>query len=167
MSINHNITCNFRRLYDHNHYKEFEIYNGINELLEEISTYFKCFIVTNKPTKPSIEIIKKLKLNNYFEEIIGINYFSTNGLNKKDNISKLILKKNLSKNSTFYIGDTKADFEASSQNNINFIAFTKGYYLWKQNELAEIFFHYDVPDKLLTKMKNLIKKVEWVSIVGF
>ena len=154
-NISNTVIKNFRRLYDEIYFKDFEIYNGINELIDKVSNFCKCFIITNKPTNPSIEIIRKLNLNQYFEEIIGINYFSENGLSKTDNISKLILKKNLSKKITFYIGDTKADFDASLQNNINFIAFTKGYYSWKNEELLDIFYHYDNPHKLLNKLRNL------------
>lgn len=151
------IIINFRRLYDHSYYKEFEIYNGVDELLGRVSNNFRCFIVTNKPTKPSIEIIKKLKLYNSFEGIIGIDYFSTFGQSKKDNISNLILEKKLSKKASFYIGDTNADFNAALQNNINFIAYTKGYYSWQKDELLKTFYHYDHPSKLMIKLTNMIK----------
>ena len=153
--ISKNIINNFRELYDNDYYKEFNIYNGIIELIQKISTFSRCFIVTNKPTQPSIEIINKLKLNNYFTEIVGVNYFSKNGLSKKENISKLIIKNNLSKKETFYIGDTRADAEAAQENNIYFIAYTEGYYTWKENELKGIFYHYKNPNNLYLKVFNL------------
>jgi len=153
--ISKKIINNFRKLYDNDYYRQFNIYSGIFELIQKISTFSKCYIATNKPTQPSIEILNKLKLNNYFKEIVGVNYYSEGGLSKKENISKLIIKNNLSKKETFYIGDTKSDFEAAQQNNIHFIAYTEGYYTWKDNELKKIFYHYKIPHNLYLKLTSL------------
>ncbi len=156
ISVSKTIISNFRRLYDCIYYKEFIIYDGMVDLIQKVSTFSQCFIVTNKPTKPSIEILKKLKLNYYFKEIVGVNYFSNIGLRKRDNISKLIANNNLSKIQTFYIGDTKADLDAAKQNNINFIAFKEGYYKWKKYELVNTFFYYKKPSDLYLKLSTLI-----------
>tara|TARA_B100001248_G_scaffold222060_1_gene178430 strand:- start:276 stop:932 length:657 start_codon:yes stop_codon:yes gene_type:complete len=139
-----NIRNSFRELYDSQYFLEFNIYENIIYEIQKLSKKNNCFIVTNKPIKPTRTIINKLKLNERFLDVIGIDSFLSTGQDKSSNILFLRNQYLLDTKNTFYIGDTYSDFLSAKKNNIEFIAFAKGYHRWSKNELEEIkYIYYD------------------------
>tara|TARA_B100000242_G_C43051616_1_gene491342 strand:- start:696 stop:1334 length:639 start_codon:yes stop_codon:yes gene_type:complete len=146
------ITKNFRNLYDNKYFLDFKVYKKIHEEIEKISKSNQCFIVTNKPTSPAKIIIKKLNLDKFFIETIGVDYFIKKGCIKSKNLSYLIKKFSLNTKASIYIGDTYSDFICSKDNNISFIGFLRGYYKWSNEEIKNINNFYDNPRQILEKI---------------
>ncbi len=138
------ISKTFRYEYDNNNFMQFQAYDGIEQTLEELNNNGAktISIVTNKPTKISGIIIKSLKLNKYFDDIIGIDYrfkqqITPQEQNKSENIKGLIRARKMNPNSTIYVGDTKMDYISANFCKIKFIAVKYGYHKWSNNELKE------------------------------
>ena len=81
-------------------------------------------------------------------DVIGIDSFLSSGQDKSSNILFLRNQYLLDTKNTFYIGDTYSDFLSAKKNNIEFIAFAKGYYKWSKNELEEIKYIYHDTNEL-------------------
>ena len=138
------IRNNFRDLYDSKYFLEFNIYENIINIIQKLSQKNNCFIVTNKPIKPTKKIINKLKLDENFLDVIGIDSFLSSGQDKSLNLLSLRNQYLLEIKNSFYIGDTYSDFLSAKKNNIEFIAFAKGYHRWSKKELEDIkYIYYD------------------------
>jgi phosphoglycolate phosphatase len=89
------------------------VYDGIPELLDELSAKrIKMAILSNKTDSITQKIYNKLFYNNYFDIVLG----STNDFPKKPNPkSALFVAENLfvSPDKVFYLGDTSIDMETA------------------------------------------------------
>lgn len=131
------ICDNFRRNYDSIYCTEVKWYDNTIDTLKELKrNNHELFIVTNKPTVPSIKIVENANISKIFNSILGIDYRPINdgvGGNfpeKKDAIEYLIKNKDLDKDQCLYIGDTLGDKEACSSSHIKFIAAEYGFHDW-------------------------------------
>ncbi|OUL43867.1 hypothetical protein B0W81_01500 [Prochlorococcus sp. HOT_208_60] len=150
-----NIRNNFRKLYDNQYFLEFNTYENIIYQIQKLAQKNNCYIVTNKPIEPTKTIINKLELDDKFLDIIGIDSFVSSGQDKSSNILFLRNKYLLDISNTFYIGDTYSDYLSAKKNNIDFIAFAKGYHQWTNYELKEIKYIYNNTDELISILENL------------
>lgn len=132
----------FRENYDNEYFLKFIPYKNIEKTINTLANKYALFLLTNKPTKPAISIIKKMSLQKFFKGIVGIDFFKKKGINKTINLSKLINHYSLQRVSSIYIGDTISDFVASKENGIKFIAHTKGFYSWNKSELELLDYKY-------------------------
>lgn len=73
------------------------------------------FLITATPQKEVEEILKELKIDSYFKEVIG------SPINKKEALQKLLIKYNINISNSIMIGDSNSDYEAAKVNKINFI----------------------------------------------
>ena len=80
------------------------------------------YIATNKPKKPTLQILKRIKIFNLFDEVscFDSNKFS----NKSDLVSKLVIN---NRHNYFMVGDSKDDMEAAQDNKIDFVYCNYGY----------------------------------------
>ena len=126
--INKQISINFRNLYD-NHSLSKTILN--KNCLETISLLKKngneLYIVTNKPLKPTVKILRNLSIDKFFTDIFSPDSLIKRSLTKIEMISILINKYNIAKSNAFIIGDTVSDISAGMQVGINTVAYCAGY----------------------------------------
>ncbi len=101
-------------------------YNKLIENVFEVLVYLKeknikCYVYTHNDNK-TFEILKKLNVIQYFEEIIT----SDNGFLRKPNPDALIYlieKYKMEKENTYYIGDRNLDIECANNAKIKSILF--------------------------------------------
>ena len=81
----------FRNDYDNKNFKLVNWYPGVQKDLKIFATSGKfnsINVITNKPTKPTISLIKKAKLDLYFDNIYGIDYKLFRQISTKSFINK-------------------------------------------------------------------------------
>lgn len=149
------VVSDFRSIYDNHYYLDFDLYDQMDNVLSDLSKSYDCFILTNKPIKPTLDILKKLDIKKYFKDSIGVNTYNNLGQSKYLNIRMLLKKKSLKNSQTIYIGDTYSDYKSAISNNIIFIGYTDGFYNWNFDELNEINYYY----KNVLKLKNKLNEV--------
>ena len=114
------------RNYEFNHLTGLSLYDGILELLEyNVHNGIKNYVATNKPERYSKSILQFLKIDVYFDQIIG---FGTDGItNKTEMIKKCLTDTKINPNNVLMIGDSPSDFFASKNNGINFVGVKYGF----------------------------------------
>jgi phosphoglycolate phosphatase len=117
----------FRELYDNNFCYEGVFFGGIELLLIELkSKYLRLGIVSNKPQKVLVNILKKFSLEKYFDFISG-----TAVLNKTPKYEmlnhQLCLLAVEDRKSVLVLGDTTEDYEMAQHNKCDFIFANYGY----------------------------------------
>lgn len=128
--------ASFREVYDKQYWKQVEWYPNVIHTLRYLkSKGYKLYIVTNKPTIPSTNIVKDVCLQGVFENIIGIDYrlISKTGKrfdSKLEALDCLIKSYSLKIEESLYIGDTISDHLAASNAHMKFIGVTYGYGSW-------------------------------------
>ena len=136
----------FRNDYDNKNFKLVDWYPSVKKGLKVFATSGKfnsINVITNKPTKPTIALLKKAKLDLYFNNVYGIDYklykqISTKSfINKREAIKFALQTQKIKTNNAIYIGDTNSDLLASKKNNIKFVAVNYGFYLWKDIEISK------------------------------
>ena len=150
------VVSDFRRTYDNHFFLDFDLYDQMDNVISDLSMSYDCFILTNKPIKPTLDILEKLDLKKYFKDTIGVNTYSNSGQSKYLNIKMLLKKKSLKNSQTIYIGDTYSDYKSAINNNIIFIGYTNGFYNWNFDELNEINYYYKNALKLKNKLNEVI-----------
>ena len=132
----------FRENYDQEGYKQTKWYEGAKEQIVKLRDGGATLsIVTNKPTKPTTELVKEKNLSEAFQFIIGIDYQDLSDgtqrfTSKKDALS--LLKKLIAHEqhtNLIYVGDTPGDQQAAIANSFYFLACTYGYHDWQQEEI--------------------------------
>ena len=148
------VVSDFRRTYDNHYFLDFDLYDQMDNVISDLSKSYDCYILTNKPIKPTLDILEKLDIKKYFKDTIGVNTYSNLGQSKYLNIRMLLKKKLLKNSQTIYIGDTYSDYKSAISNNIIFIGYTDGFYNWNFDELNEINYYY----KNALRLKNKLNK---------
>jgi phosphoglycolate phosphatase-like HAD superfamily hydrolase len=88
---------------------------GVLEYLQNYHNKQKFFIVTATPQQEIKEILIKLQIADYFEQVIG------SPVKKYDAISILLKKYKINPKNSVMIGDSSVDYEAANFNKIPFI----------------------------------------------
>tara|TARA_A100001388_G_C28767062_1_gene501410 strand:+ start:1136 stop:1768 length:633 start_codon:yes stop_codon:yes gene_type:complete len=88
---------------------------GAYEFLKLNHDYYNFFLVSATPQKEIEDILKELKINNFFKEIFG------SPSEKEDVINLLIKKYNVSLDSAILIGDSESDLIAAQNAGIDFL----------------------------------------------
>jgi phosphoglycolate phosphatase len=135
----------FRGDYDHNRFRQCDWYTRAKPTISALAALpgANLAIVTNKPTDPTLELLKTGDLLGCFQLVVGIDYQICQGsgsafANKADAIrfAKAHLEPEAS--AAVYIGDTPSDRDASYACGLQFIAATYGFHRWQQSELCAI-----------------------------
>ncbi len=129
------MTKEFIDFYSKNIVKESTLKNG---LLDFLSWCKKKSILmgvcTNKQEHLSIDLLKKIKIYNFFDYVAGGNTFDYNKPNPKHLTDTIeILGGDISK--TLMVGDSETDSNASKAANIPFVLIEDGYTEKKTNEI--------------------------------
>jgi len=124
----------FRSHYDNKGYLGYKMKFDIEKLEKIKNKNISLGIVTNKPSLPTQNILEDMCLVNVFNMVTCKDTYN-NSFNKKENLSKIILKIKediaINESEFIYVGDTPEDFEAASYCNIPFAAISDGFYKWK------------------------------------
>ena len=104
---------------------QLSIPKSIFETIEKIATKYPIYI--NTATEPDYgkEILHKLKISQYFKEILGLPY------SKKENLEKICTKENVKSNEILFVDDSPKNAELAKKFNYQFIGVkTKKYSDW-------------------------------------
>ena len=112
-------------------------------------TDIKLYLATNKPYKPTMNILKNNKLLNYFDGIYCLDYPKKYS-KKSELLADLINIENIDLNNTIYVGDTLGDLKVARDNKIRFAAVSWGYEKNKEVLVGE-------SDYYLKKISELYK----------
>ena len=127
----------FRQDYDAIRYRMAEWYPDVVDSLTVLSDEWDIdlMIVTNKPTKPAVELIKYSNSYDTFSRVVGIDYRVVHGIgpifgSKAEALSYVIGSDSFDLSRSAYLGDTMSDREACEACNLTFIAAVYGFYKW-------------------------------------
>lgn len=130
------IIANFRQIYDANADQDVRWYDYsyrfVNKLVQNKA---KLFIATNKPSKATNLIVKKMKLN-FVQDVYYPDKYANKVLDKTGMVADIISKYQLNPADTVVIGDTGVDFNAARDNKCDF-GFAKHGYAANADVLAK------------------------------
>ena len=137
------MTKEFIDYYSKNLVKESTLKNGVSEFLSWCKNKsISLAVCTNKQEHLSIDLLKKIKIYDYFEYVAGGNTFNHNKPNPKHLTDTVeILNGNIKK--TLMIGDSETDSNASKSANIPFVLIENGY---TEKRTTEIYHDHLVKD---------------------
>lgn len=153
----------FRNSYDNKYYLKSMPYGGVIEALRNVrasNTYTSISIVTNKPTLPTLNLLKDYQIINLFDFVIGIDYLAqmNQGINFSSkshalrHLISIIEPKNIK---SIYIGDTPSDGIAANESGCYFIPVKYGFYDWIQRPNQ-----YNVFVESASDLKDVLDKFE-------
>jgi len=130
-----NMTKEFVDFYSKNIVKESTLKTGVLDFLSWCkNNSISMAVCTNKQEHLSIDLLKKIKIYDFFDYVAGGNTFDYNKPNPKHLTSTLeIIGGNIKK--TLMIGDSETDSNASKAANIPFVLLEDGYTEKKSNEI--------------------------------
>ena len=104
-----------------------KLYPEVVETLEKLSSENKkIYVLTNKPSYQSIDLLRYFKIDHFFVEVIGPDTFNLAKPNPIG-ISKIQQREQCSLDDIVFIGDTEIDIQTAKNANITSIAVTYGY----------------------------------------
>ncbi len=102
-------------------------YKGVIELLDTLEKNTKnIFLVTNKPQKATLEVLKSLNLTKYFKNIFGADALKEHKPSPYP-IQYIAQKYNLKYDKMLFIGDSITDYETAQNAEIDFVFVKYGY----------------------------------------
>ena len=135
----------FRNEYDSIDYTFVDWHSGVLESIKEAAHKYhtQLYVVTNKPTKPTMLIIEQAGLSSCFKGIVGIDYRVVKNSespfsDKTEAINFTLSLAKTKPEDTVYIGDTPADLRSALQCGVTFIAATYGFHPWSADELEGV-----------------------------
>ena len=133
----------FRNDYDTERFRLCEWYEGVKPTLQALveSAGASLAVITNKPTRPTVELLSAAGLISFFKLVVGIDYQVTAGIgpvfsNKAEAITFVHSQLPESRSGAIYIGDTPSDRKASLACGLEFIAATYGFHRWQTGEIG-------------------------------
>jgi len=145
------VQLDFQIHYDLNFYKHTTLKDGVKEFLKFTKKKnFKNILCTNKKEKIATKILKKYKIYNYFNFIIGYDTFKETKPEFKY-VKKIFKKFHLDRLNTIMIGDTEVDSIMANRAKIKFFLIKNGY---TKNK----FFPYDFKFNNFNEIKNKINE---------
>ena len=110
----------FEEHYMHNCTIDMDIFDGIENMLKTLSKNYPMSVLTNAYGNFARKMLKHLKIDHYFKEIIGSDDISARKPDPKG-IYYFINKYNLDKKNVFYVGDSLKDEECAKNAGIKYI----------------------------------------------
>ena len=148
------MTKEFINFYSNNICEKSTLRSGVIEFLDWCKkNSISMAVCTNKQEHLSIDLLKKIKIYNYFEYVAGGNTFNCSKPDPKHLTNTIeILGGNIKK--TIMIGDSETDSKAALNAKIPFVLIDNGYTEKKPNQI-----HYDYLEKDFFNLKNIILKL--------
>ncbi len=114
-SIIDNILYDYHIIYNNNYVNKTRVYDGICEMLESLKKAgIKMGVCSNKPHKPTNEIVEKLLGTKYFDVVFG----EREGVPRKPHPASLIEAAQIlgvAPEQTIYVGDIGGDMESANR----------------------------------------------------
>lgn len=121
------------------HISEFSMYDGIKEVIDELSKQYHIYVVSGNVGSTIKKVIQYFHLNIPTENIYGYRQgYPMENLQRKKKVMQVALDnimhtQNISKSHILYIGDEADDYKACEMHGIKFIGCT-----WGNDELKQI-----------------------------
>ncbi|HBM16003.1 MAG TPA: hypothetical protein DD381_06640 [Lentisphaeria bacterium] len=124
------------------------LYDGIKDILTELSTSSKLFLATSKPGIFALQILELFELKHLFTGVYG-SEFDGRFMNKADLIAHLLKIEKLNVSECLMIGDRKHDIIGAKVNNMESCGVLWGYGSRKELSEAGVSFLVEKPEGLL------------------
>lgn len=102
------------------------LYDGITELLKNLSSKYKLILATSKPQPFAEKILEKFGITGYFYKVIGAT-FDEKVSEKSDVIKKVLTDFCIEPSEALMIGDRHYDTEGAAKNGVPSVGVTYGY----------------------------------------
>ena len=127
------MTAAFEKLYGENPVAETALYPGVRDALELLkSRGYVMGVCTNKVHKITLQVLEGLKINQYFDAVVGGDSLPTH---KPDPAMLHDCIKQLGSEDVWYVGDSEVDSETAVAAGVRFSLFTNGY---RRSPVSEI-----------------------------
>jgi len=136
----------FSHYYDKHCISDIVLYDGILDMLDEISRYFTLTVATNASSDFASKMISYLNIDNYFDMIIGANDVQ-NPKPHPDMLLKTMKKLNVESKHSILIGDSQKDLRAAKSANIDSMLVNWGF---SDHDTDAYNCVYSLKDKILT-----------------
>jgi phosphoglycolate phosphatase len=138
----------FRLIYDSEGWKKTILFESTMETLEGLSqNNVRMFVATNKPSKPTTQILTLTGIRPYFIDFVSAP--NNKSQNKSSLINILIQKHNLIRSNTLMVGDAINDAIAAKSCNLDFAFASYGFGEISELESFSIKYKLDRPIDLL------------------
>ena len=135
----------FRKDYDEVSYRKAYWYPDVIDTICSLVDYqfLQLSVVTNKPTKPALELLISSCVSHCFSQVVGIDYLAMDGngpvfASKAEALSYVLSSTLSDPANCLYLGDTPGDQAACSQCQIPFAAVLYGFHRWHVHELPSL-----------------------------
>lgn len=148
------IISEFRDYYSKNQIFNAKLYPKMSETLAELKNRgYKLTVATNKNEEHAKMILDHFDIMKYFDMVSGSN--SSETLEKKDMIFRILEKYQCNNNEAVMIGDAKSDYDGAKIMKVDFIAAIYGFGFSDKNIIKELNIDcfVDEPIELLNKLK--------------
>lgn len=117
----------FRAIYAAEKYKRTVLFDGVRDFLHTLRAQGKTlYVATNKPRKPTLEILEKLGVKDWFC-FVGTPDFEGGNLPKVEVLRAMVRMFDIEPATAVMVGDTPGDIEAGKAAGMRTLAFTGGY----------------------------------------
>ncbi|MCM1169821.1 MAG: HAD-IA family hydrolase [Bacteroides sp.] len=117
----------FRAIYAAEKYRRTVLFAGVRDFLQTLKAQGKMlYVATNKPKKPTFEILEKLGIKDLFS-FVGTPDFEGGNLSKADVLLAVARQFDIVREEAVMVGDTNGDIEAGKAAGMYTMAFTGGY----------------------------------------
>ena len=120
------LAIEYRKYFSSTGLFEMDFYDGIFDLLKNLSNKAVLGIVSSKPLPFIVEILKRNELSEYFTYITGVS-LEFNNKPKRVRLDEMIVDNNLSRSDCIMIGDRGEDAESARYAKIRFIGVLYGF----------------------------------------
>ena len=118
----------FRKTYDSSDYPNTVLMPGVLELIPQfLREGMALFVATNKPIKPTLRIISRLGMAEWFKEIVSPDSIPERKMSKPEMLAYLMDKWKLDRKATLMVGDSEPDVIAARDNGVACAYLTSGY----------------------------------------
>ena len=116
----------YRELYDTRYIKTVRVFDGVAGILRELTQAgYALYVATSRDTAVSVNLLKKLNMDSYFTEIVGL----SEGRNTKEYVIGYILNRLPAgdRGNAVMVGDREMDVDAAAAYGIKTIGASYGY----------------------------------------
>jgi phosphoglycolate phosphatase len=118
----------FRQSYDTVGWRKTVCYEGVRDMLWGLLTSgVGLYLVTNKPFKPTHRILRQLKLDAFFQEIVASDSRLPPYVSKAEALAELLQRHGLAPDQSLMVGDTRDDVAAAAAAGIRCAIVDHGY----------------------------------------
>ncbi len=126
-------TILFTQYYEKNCISDIILYDGIQEMLEIVSSHFQLTVATNASVEFANKMLKHLNIDEHFDMVIGANCVEKPKPHP-DMILKTLDTLNINHKHSILVGDSHKDLRAANAANVDNILVNWGFTQYNKNE---------------------------------